>query len=71
MNFIVYEDEKDYAKRYKNVINKLLMGTNLNYEITEINEYNDETEKQIENEHLQIEKKQNETIEKSKKNLWK
>ena len=48
MNFIVYEDEKDYAKRYKNVINKLLMGTNLNYEITEINEYNDETEKQIE-----------------------
>lgn len=49
MNFIIYEDEKDYAKRYKNVINKLLLATNLNYEIIEINEYNETTEKQLEN----------------------
>lgn len=49
MNFIIYEDEKDYAKRYKNVINKLLMATNLNYEITEIDEYNEEVEIQLEN----------------------
>lgn len=49
MYFIIYEDEKDYATRYRNVINKLLMGTNLNYEIIEINEYNEITKKQLEN----------------------
>lgn len=49
MIFVIYEDEKDYAKRYKKVINKLLMGTNFNYEIKEINEYNEITEKQLEN----------------------
>ena len=48
MNFIIYEDEKDYAKRYKNVINKLLMPTNLNYEIKEINEYTEDTEYELE-----------------------
>ena len=47
MNFIIYEDEKDYAKRYKNVINKLLMATNLNYEITEIDEFNEDVEIQL------------------------
>lgn len=40
MNFIIYEDEKQYASRYKNVIHKLLGPTNLNYKIIEINEYN-------------------------------
>ena len=48
MNFIIYEDEKDYAKRYKNVINKLLMATNLNYDIIEFNEYNEKTEDALE-----------------------
>ena len=49
MNFIIYEDEKDYAVRYKNVINKLLMPTNLNYEIIEFVEYNEKTDEEIEN----------------------
>jgi len=48
MKFIIYEDEKGYAVRYKKVINKLLMATNLNYEIIEIDEYNEITEKQLE-----------------------
>ena len=48
MNFIIYEDEKAFAERYKNVINKLLIGTNLNYNITEINEYTNKTDEQIE-----------------------
>lgn len=48
MKFIVYEDEKDYANRYKKVIHKLLLATNLNYEIIEINEYTKETEDRLE-----------------------
>ena len=47
MNFIIYEDEKDYATRYKKVINKLLMATNLNYEIIEISEYDETTENKL------------------------
>ena len=49
MNYIIYEDEKEYATRYKNVIHKLLGATNLNYKIIEINEYNEKTEKELEN----------------------
>lgn len=45
MNFIIYEDEKEYSTRYINVIHKLLGTTNLNYKITEINEYNETSEK--------------------------
>ena len=48
MNFIIYEDEKEYAKRYINAIHKLLGPTNLNYEIIGINEYNDQNEKLLE-----------------------
>ena len=48
MKFIVYEDEKDYANRYKKVIHKQLLATNLNYEIIEINEYTKETEDRLE-----------------------
>lgn len=48
MNFIIYEDEIAYAKRYKNVINKLLMSTNLNYDIIEFNEYNEKTQEELE-----------------------
>lgn len=47
MNFIIYEDEKEYATRYKNVIWKLVGPTNLNYKIIEINEYNEATKKKI------------------------
>lgn len=48
MNFIIYEDEKAYSKRYKNVINKLLMSTKFNYEIIEIEEYNKTIEQKLE-----------------------
>lgn len=47
MNFIIYEDEKDYAARYKKVIHKLLMATNFNYELIEISEYNETTEAEL------------------------
>lgn len=48
MNFIIYEDEKKYVEKYKNIINKLLGPTNLNYKIVEINEYNEECERKFE-----------------------
>lgn len=41
MNFIIYEDEKEYGMRYKNVIHKLLGSLTLNYKIVEISEYSD------------------------------
>lgn len=44
MNFIIYEDEIEYSKRYKNAIHKLFGKLTLNYEIIEINEYNEQTE---------------------------
>lgn len=47
MNFIIYEDDKEYATRYKNVIHKLFGSTNFNYKISEINEYNDNTEERM------------------------
>lgn len=47
MNFIIYEDEKEYATRYKNVIYKLLGPTSLNYKIIEINEYNEKSKEKI------------------------
>ena len=49
MNFIIYEDEKEYSERYKNVIYKLLGPTTLNYKIIEINEYNDENKEKLDN----------------------
>lgn len=48
MNFIIYEDEKQYSAKYKNVIHKLLGTTNLNYKIIEFNEYSDKTEIELE-----------------------
>lgn len=42
MNFIIYEDETEYSKKYKDVIYKLLGPTTLNYKIIELNEYNAE-----------------------------
>jgi len=47
MNFIIYEDEKEYSTRYKNIIHKLLGSTNLNYKIVEINEYNENNQKKL------------------------
>jgi len=48
MNFIIYEDEKEYSSRYRNVIRKFIGPTNHNYKITEINEYNEMTKKKLE-----------------------
>lgn len=48
MNFIIYEDAKEFITRYKNVIHKLLGPSTLNYKITELNEYNNTTEKELE-----------------------
>lgn len=47
MNFIIYEDEKEYVGRYKNVIHKILASTTLNYKVSEINEYNQANEEKI------------------------
>ncbi len=43
MNFIIYEDEKEYAKKYRNVIHKLLGNSSIDYSFTEINEYNEKS----------------------------
>lgn len=48
MNFIIYEDEKNYATRYKNVIRKLIGPTNHYYKIIEINVYNENAKNKIE-----------------------
>lgn len=48
MNFIIYEDEKEYITRYRNVIHKMLAPTSLNYKVIEINEYNENSEQKIE-----------------------
>lgn len=48
MNFIIYEDEKKYALRYKNVIHKLLCDTILNYKVIEMNEYNKRNKEELE-----------------------
>lgn len=47
MNFIIYEDEKEYIEKYKNIIHKLLGPTDLNYKMIEIKEYNEENKKII------------------------
>ena len=47
MYFIIYEDEKEYATKYKNVIHRKLGPTNLNYKIIEINEYNEKSKKEL------------------------
>ena len=47
MNFIIYEDDKEFSNRYKNVIYKLLGPTTLNYKIIEINDYNEENKDKL------------------------
>lgn len=47
MNFIIYEDMKKYSDIYKKVIFKLMGKNNINYNIIEINQYNEETYKRI------------------------
>lgn len=39
MNFIIYEDEEQFIKRYENVILKIMAQTNLNYKIIRYTEY--------------------------------
>lgn len=48
MNFVIYEDEKEYAEKYKSVICKMMGPSNLNYKIIEISEYNEESSKKLE-----------------------
>jgi len=48
MNFIIYEDLKEYVNRYKQIIHKLLASTNMYYKTVEINEYNNKTKEQLE-----------------------
>lgn len=47
MNFIIYEDEKEYVTKYKNVIYKIIGPTILNFNIIEFNEYNSTTQKEL------------------------
>lgn len=48
MNFIIYEDEKEFVKKYRDVIHKLIGPSNFNYKIIEINEYNEESKQLLE-----------------------
>lgn len=48
MNFIIYEDEKEFVKKYRDVIHKLIGPSNFNYKIIEINEYNEESKQILE-----------------------
>lgn len=48
MNFVIYEDLKEYANKYKTIIHKLLASTNMHYKTVEINEYNNKTKEQLE-----------------------
>ena len=41
MNFIIYEDENRFIKTYKKVIMKLMGHNNVNYNIVELNSFND------------------------------
>jgi len=47
MNFVIYEDMKEYANIYKKTILKLMGSNNLNYNIIEINQYNNLTKNQL------------------------
>lgn len=47
MNFIIYEDEKNFITRYRNVIHKILAPTSLNYKVIEVNEYNENSDQMV------------------------
>lgn len=47
MNFIIYEDMKQYIDVYKKVILKLMGPNNLNYNIIEINKYDKSTKEKL------------------------
>lgn len=49
MNFIIYEDDKRFVTKYKEVIHKLIGPTNYNYDIIEFDEYNKETQYKLDN----------------------
>lgn len=48
MNFIIYEDEKEYSTKYKNIIHNLLGPTTFNYKLIEINKYDEKNKKELE-----------------------
>lgn len=47
MNFIIYEDMKKYIDIYKKTIFKLMDSNNLNYNIVEINKYDNTTKNKL------------------------
>ena len=42
MNFIIYEDNKEFASSYKNIIFKMMVNSNIDYNTIIINEYDKE-----------------------------
>lgn len=47
INFIVYEDEIIFLKRYENTISKLMIPTNLNYQIIKFHYFDDNTYQEL------------------------
>ncbi len=47
MNFILYEDDEVFISRYREVINKLMGKSKMDYKICSIKKYNDETIEQL------------------------
>ena len=41
MNFIIYEDERKFVKIYRNVINRIMGGNKINYNVFELNSFDD------------------------------
>lgn len=49
INFVLYEDGKEMRERYKKIILKLIGANNNNFKIIEIDKYNQEAEKKLNN----------------------
>jgi len=47
MNFVVYEKKAQFVETYKHIIAKLMVSTNLIYQIIEVSSFNSETKKNI------------------------
>lgn len=41
MNFIIYEDDSSFVKTYRSVINRIMGGNKINYNVFELNSFND------------------------------
>lgn len=49
INFVLYEDGKEMRERYKKIILKLIGANNNNFKIIEIDKYDQEAEKKLNN----------------------